>query len=153
MSKFSDVYDSLLIEVGTLFPTKVKLSDSIDLDNNPFPLLKNAYGIKVGDSSTSDLTTDYLYTDVRTFSILFTAEVYDLAINNSSFENASKALIDDVYTLRERMLDLSKISPILGGENITCIGDTGIENKKADKGRFIYVEVSFTVELTQVINR
>jgi len=154
MSKFSDVYDTLRTRVATLFPNKTLIPYAYSLIDNPNVLLKDGYGFKVGSGSDGETSNDFESTVNRSISIVFTSEVLGFnSIESTDLITKTKAIIDDMYTLKDSLLDLLRVSPMLGGEIVSYSGDSGIEDIGDGKQRFISLEVAFNFEMVQNINQ
>ena len=152
-SKLSDVFDSLNTRLAALFPNKTIIPYPYSLTDAPTAMLKDSYGLKVGSGSDSDLSTDYLNTTNRTYSVVLVREVYGFASVETTINAATKAIFDDQYALKNDLLDLMKVSPMFGGEDIDFEGDSGLESLDGEKQRYITLETTFSFELTQEINQ
>lgn len=152
-SKLSNVYDSLRTRLAALYSAKTVIPYPYSLADNPQQFLVSGYGIKIGSGSNSDLSTDYLHTVDRSFSVVITAEAYDLSTGNSGLITATKSLFDDLYDLKNDLLDLGRVNPMYQGEGIVYDNDNGLEEVASGEKRFLSLEAFFTFELTQEINQ
>ena len=152
-SKFSDVYDSLVTRLAVLWPSKSVIPYPYSLSDSPVQFLKDGYGIKVGGASNSELTTDYLSSVSHTISIILVREVSGFSSLKTSLVAETKTIYDDIYDLKNALLNLSRVSPMFNGEPVVYDSDSGIEDVIGDKQRFISLESVFTFDLTQEINQ
>ena len=152
-STFSNVYDGLVTRLTALFPNKTVIPYPYSLADNPNQFLIDGYGIKVGGGSNSDLSSDYSSAINHTISIVLTREVYGFTGVSSTLVTETKAIYDDMYLLKNDLLDLSRVSPMFQGETVEYESDGGIEDITGDQQRFISLEVVFTFDLTQEINQ
>ena len=152
-SKFSDVYDSLVLRLAALYPSKTPLPYPYSITDNPTQFQKDGYGVKVGPASNSELTTDYSSAVDHSISVVLTREVYGFTGTESTLVAETKAIYDDMYLLKNDLLDLSRVSPMFQGETVDYESDSGIEDITGDQQRFISLEVVFTFDLTQEINQ
>lgn len=152
-SKFSNVFDSLVTRLASLYPSKTIIPYPYSLADNPNQFLVNGYGLKIGSGSNSDLTTDYSSAVDRSVSVVLTREVYGFTGIQTNLNTQIKALFDDMYDLKNDLLDLSRVSPMFNGEAIEYENDSGIEEVISGEQRFVSLEVFFSFDLTQEINQ
>jgi len=155
MAALSDIHSALITKVAALFPNKTQMNAN-DMEDNPIQLMIDGWGIKIGAGTpvnTEHPAVDYVFATDRVISIVFTKEVYDLQANLSSYNSQAEALADDKDSLLSSMLDFDKVTGMLNGENLIYNGDNGIEFLVSGKKRFIFIEVSFSFDLTQLINQ
>lgn len=154
MASLSSIHTALISKMGTLFPNKTQIN-AMDLEDNPVQLMVDGWGLKISGGSPVEIESgpvDYVFATDREFMVYFTREVYDLQANLASYNSQANLIADDKDTLLNSLLDFGKVTGMLNGENIEYLGDGGIELLVSGKKRFIYMEVVFSFELTQVIN-
>lgn len=152
-SKFSNVFDSLVTRLASLYSDKTIIPYPYSLADNPHQFLVNGYGLKIGSGSNSDLTTDYSSAVDRNISVVLTREVYGFTGIQTNLNTQIKALFDDMYDLKNDLLDLSRVSPMFNGETVDYDNDSGIEEVISGEQRFVSLEVFFSFDLTQEINQ
>jgi len=155
MASLSSIHSALITKVAALFPNKTQMNAN-DLEDNPIQLMIDGWGIKINSGVPVDNVhpaIDYVFATDRSISIVFTKEVYDLQANLGSYNTQAEALADDKDSLLSSMLDFNKVTGMLGGENLLYNGDNGIEFIVSGKKRFIFIEVNFSFDLTQLINQ
>ncbi len=155
MASLSTIHAALIAQIATLYPHKTQLNAN-DLEDNPHQFMIDGWGIKVGGGSPIEqdiVANDYTFATDRAFSIVLTREVYDLQANLASYNTNVGLIGDDKDSLIESLLDFSKVEGMKGGEEIDYIGDGGIEFMAAGKKRFIFMEIAFSFDLTQLINQ
>ncbi len=155
MAALSDIHTALIAKIAALFPNKTQVNAN-DLEDNPIQLMVNGWGVKVGSGTPVDSdhpAVFYTFSTDRTMSVVFTREVYDLQANLDSHNTQVGLLADDKDSLLSSLLDFSKVTGMLNGENLIYNGDNGIEFLVAGKKRFIYMEIVFSFDLTQLINQ
>ena len=143
----SNIIDTIHIEMDTLFSaTKTVIPNPYSLEDNPSVYIKDGYGLAINDESTAlggALKDDNA---VRTFTFILTKEVFRLENDVSIMRSASKTILEDQRSFKDRILDFDQ----LGIENqinkIEFLIATGIEFVKADAFNFITCNFSFTVE-------
>ena len=151
-SKFSDVYDTLRKRVSLLFPNRVEIPFPYDLVRNPSTILKHGLGIKIGTGSEGETSNQFESTVNRTIGFVFTNEVIDVGGENTNLVDVTKLVIDDMYILKNSLLDLTRVSPQLIGEENIYSSDGGIEDIGDGKKKYISLEATFIFEMVQNIN-
>ncbi|MHA1169954.1 MAG: hypothetical protein ACTSRU_19165 [Candidatus Hodarchaeales archaeon] len=155
MASLNNIHTALLVKMAALFPNKTQMNAN-DMEDSPIQFLEDGWGIKVGGGTPIDNehpNKDYVFATDRTISIVFSREVYDLQASLTSYNTQVGAIADDKDSLLSSMLDFNKVTGMLGGENLLYSGDGGIEFLVSGKKRFIYMEIVFSFDLTQLINQ
>lgn len=99
MSNVTVIYDQIISKLGTLFPTRTRIPNPYSLVDNNDRLLKFGYGLKVGSASFSEFEFCSRVSQ-RTFSVVFTYEMYRTDSDFFQFDDVSKKLLEDVNTIQ-----------------------------------------------------
>jgi len=150
-SRFSTAYDSLRSALSATFSTKTEIPYPYSLQDNPFQFIVNGYGLKIGSGSSGELENLAFSSSIISFSVILTREVVGFSSVNTSLNTNIKNLYDDMTTIKSYMLDNERVSPMYLGEEIKYISDSGIQEILNGKQRFIFIEVNFSIDITQQI--
>lgn len=155
MSDTSNIINSLrtIIPALTGYSDKIELPNSYFLAENDDLYLKSGWGIKLGGSGLSDFNTDYTHAEDREISIILTQEIYTLETNASPLVTATDELMNDVDTLKVRLLNLDRLGVIYEGQGITFVSNSGIEFVRDEQIRFVSTETVFSFDNILLTNR
>jgi hypothetical protein len=150
MSKISDVYDALIQKTSELFPSKTRLHNPYNLDENPDLVKKDAWGIKVEDASREvqqfcDLSVS------RQFTLVLVKNFVSLASKENGFDAVTAALLDS-----QQEFCLMCVSPDeLGQQSIIDLIDvtsiSGIQEIVSGEKKYLFSEVTFTITISDQI--
>lgn len=150
MSKVSLVYDAILTATAALFPNKRRIPNALVIEENPEQLLRDGYGLKV-DAEAPAESEFCNFSRNRIFTILLSKEVIKTDIQTTQMDTASKALLEDVYTLQKDFMNPDQITIEESIEQIEMAGTSAITPFVGDRENFISVEVSFQIQITDLI--
>lgn len=146
-SNFTDVYDQIRARIPTLTGfdalSKRELFDPYDLANNDRTALRNGWGVAIGDTGLSaQQEMGNVYTDF-TFIVKVTKEYKGTSHNRTSPINASKALFEDLITLKIDFMNVAQIGVPNDVENILFVSTSGIESLSTEKTKIFTASITF----------
>jgi hypothetical protein len=150
MTNISTVYDGILTALGTHFPSKTKIPNPYEPENNPSPFLRDGYGLKFNGSEKEDGEYNH-YRASFDFSVVISREVVKTDENTEAMETATKLLLEDVNTLRVDFCNADQIGVGTSVDLIDLSSSSGIEFIQGEKTNFINIEVNFLFSVAELI--
>ena len=151
MSSINQVYKTLrqIIPTITGISGKKELPNPESLENNNDNLLKDGWGIIVGDSSPFDSQELCRTMDEITFSIVITKESFNSIADASKSFNTNDELLQNMSDIRVRLLDSDKIGIPQYLDMITYTGSSAIEFVNSDKYNIRAITINFNFLITE----
>lgn len=143
MSNVTPIYNAIISELETLFPTKTRIQNPYSLTDNMSPYLVNGWGVKVGGSSPSELVEYCSRIVDRTFTFVLTRELIRLDNETPGIDTMTLAFIEDINSLEGLMADLTELDIPEQIAAIRPVETSGIQQMNQDKFNFLTVEASF----------
>jgi hypothetical protein len=146
MSGIQDAYDYLRVAVPliTSFVGKFEIPYPESLQDNNSLILKNGWGVIVGDSSPY-ASQEYCRTlDEVSFSVVITKESKNSDSNPSLAAATNKELLGNLNDLRVRLMNSDKLGIPLVITKIDFTGASGIEFSSPDKYNIRAITANFT---------
>lgn len=152
MSNFSTVYDQLISLIPTLsgFTTKTKIINPYELESNDDNLLRDGWGLIVGDSFEGELDVFNKTNVNQSFGVVLTRELNQTYHNATPYETVTKLLIEDAVTLRVRFLNADQLGVQNNLELVRYVGRTGI-SFISDELKILTTTVNFNFSITENI--
>ena len=150
MSKISDVYNSLIDEVGTLFSAKTRLHNPYNLDENPDIVKKNSWGIKV-DSATKE---DQQFCDLsisRRFTLVLVRQFISLASKEDGFDAATLDLLEAQQSFSQLIVSPDELGQQSYIDIINISDISGIQEMTSGEKKYLFSEVTFTITISESI--
>lgn len=145
MSKISDIHQHYLDRLAAVLPDGyARLSNPYKPEESANLLLKQGYGVLIGQSTTASQSIQPKVLHRRTMSIVLTREY--LALHNDAASKAlvEKQLVEDAALIQ---IDLQKDSQLSGlALRSSWLGDDGIEYVSQETERFLKIKIDFLVE-------
>lgn len=141
MTRISEIYDALISYIGTAYPTRVRLHDTIDIGANTDLQMKNGIGIRF---DSADLTTRNVQAQVsfkRSIALIFTNIVEGIDTDNTARDVTFKKLFEDQLIFLSALKENSIIP-----ETTNFAGDNGVLEVPTDRRSLLMLETIFTVE-------
>ena len=152
MSNFSTIFDQLVdttIPALTGFSSKKQLVDPYNLEENDINLLRNGWGIRIGDAEDSPFQEFKFTRVIQEISIVLTREVKATEHNKTPLETATKALIEDAVSMRVDFYNADQLTLDSNIENIVFNSRSGVEF--IDETNVVFTVVSFNFEIKETI--
>lgn len=123
MSRYNTVYDFLISEMGTLFPSKTRIPNPYVYTDNSISFMRDSWGIRAGGhiqtgGELHNLTQRY------DFILSFVREVIRLDHSTGDFVAVEKALENDITTARKHFYDTDTTSSVASDLDILDLGPT-----------------------------
>ena len=150
MSKISTIFDTLLTTIAALYPSKTRIPNPYIIDDNSNQFLRDGYGLRISPETPSD-SEFCRFSRTRTFGIVLTKEVITTDSQTSQLDTASKALLEDVYTIQKDFMNYDQIGINDSIEKIDMLGTSAIEFYKGEFIDIISIEVLFNIQVTDDI--
>lgn len=144
MTAIADIYDAIVLKLGTNLPTFKRIPNPYSLDENTALLLRKGYGIAIGTGTNTERYVGCLVTWQRDYTIGIVTQVVNTENDTLGRAEIEKDLID----AHDLVLKSFETDPSLGGKCIKAVitDDSGIEYISGDKGRYLALELTLRVE-------
>ena len=151
---FTTVYDGVRVVMQGLYPTtKTEIPFAMDLPSNNEQFLREGWGQYAGASTLNEKSTDYSHSVNQDIVIVISKEHPHNESDNESIHTTTKAIMADIETVKSSLLDLNKLGDVMkGGEQISFSDTSPIGIVGDETGRYLYIEASFSFDVTQEIN-
>jgi hypothetical protein len=150
MSNISTIYDTLLSRMLAIFPAKTRIPNAYDLPSNGNVFLRDSWGLKVSSSTSFEMEFN-TYANDREFSVVLTKEVIKTDTQTDQIDTVSKSLLEDVNTLQKELINSYQLGIYSSIQLITLGSTTGITEVFATFEKFLTIEVSFNIKLSEDI--
>lgn len=150
MSRFDNVYDAALSTMAALFPSKTRIIDAYDLENNIENVLKNGWGLKLGNSIIAPGEINN-FVNQDTFTIVLTREVLRMDTQVSKIDDQVKNLRNDSVLVQEEFYKSDELGAEADIRQIILADRSEIGTIVAKKTNFIFLEVNFGIQITEEI--
>lgn len=151
MSNYTTAYNALLTVIPTLtgFTTKTKIPNPMSLEDNSYQFLRNGWGLIATSDSESDFQVLKQNRVTHGFTVRITEQLLKSDHNATAFDTVSLSLKEDAITLKEELLKDDQLSVATSIERVDHTGTSGIEQVNLDKHNLLYVDVNFTIEISE----
>lgn len=146
MSKLSTVYDRILVELATLYPSAsgyTRIPYAYDLEKNDDNLLRLGWGVVVGPAERVDLEWCNLAFS-REVTIVLTRESFNTGNDEAAYDAIVKGLIEDCYKVQDRFYEPDQLAIEASIVKVDPLGATGIEQVEGDRVTFLTASTSFS---------
>jgi len=150
MSQITTVAAALISLVGTALPSHKRLQNPYHLEDNPEPLLKQGWGIRVDEGLNTKRQISQPYFLARTFSVVLTREALAVASDPATRETAMLGLLEDLHAL----ISTTFTDMTLGGSgfDFRYDSDGGYQEVFSEEKPYFYIEAKFVVEYSQSVS-
>ena len=143
MSKVTTIYDAINTRLAALFPNKQQLFNPYIIEDNPYFVLIDGYGVAVSGSEAPNLQFNTVSQN-RAFDITLSTEVVKTDENVTITDTQTKGLLEDLNSM---LLDFCNPDQ-LGIE----LSIDGIEIGSCSRVEFLEGESEKILYITQTIN-
>jgi hypothetical protein len=140
MSKASTIYDQIVSQLATLFPSATRIPDAYAVEENNDNFLRNGYGIKVGSADFQEFEFCKWMVG-RQVTIVFTKEVFRL--DSVSADTVEKALLEAVYETQKLFFNYSQLGIEADIMRVDITGSSEIQRVSSENGLYMSIECSF----------
>lgn len=154
MASLDDVINVIRSAIPTYagFADKSEILNTYSLEDNPSKFMENAWGIRIGSGSraaSDEPVIDEWVSTERSITVVISRAIYDVRGIGLQANEQAKALLADARTIRDNFLGSSKFGVLKSGEQITYLGDSGINFLGGTEGKFIFTEIDFNLEIIE----
>lgn len=144
MSKISDVYTQLLVRIGVLLPSALRLPNPYFLEQNTEKALSHGFGICLGDAENSNRHISRQLSVRRDVIVKLTRKYDAKDLDTLNKEIAEKAILED----KLKLIKDFETDSTLNGTAVFAeyVSDSGIEFINKTQSAFIGLEVRFSIE-------
>lgn len=143
----TDVYDAFVTFVGGTLTSYKRLANAYSVADNPSPVLKRGYGVKVGPGQNSRRFVGGLHSTSRVFTIILTAEMAAVEGNVTQARAAELSILEDVQALIKGVCTNSTLATKT--TNVQWSQDSGVQFIAGDRFKYLAIEVGFTAEYVE----
>jgi hypothetical protein len=142
MSAITDVYNQLKAQIKSVLPNHQLLANPYRTADNPELLLRQGYGIQIGQGGNNRLSV-YSLSQKRQFSIVITRQAYATQSDQGAKAVTEKQIIEDQLLV----LNAIEKDPTLGGLVLRAeyASDSGVSFVSTDKDNFLELTTAVSV--------
>lgn len=150
-TKISGIHDDLYSMMGSLFPSKKILADSLNLYNNDEIFLADGYAIYIGAASNTRREVSCRLSISRSITISLTKSPYAGHKDIDKIKLAEKALLEELHTL---INDFSKNDGYvnLRESKRNYLSDSGIIRAFGESRTILSIQAVFEIEYFETIS-
>jgi hypothetical protein len=153
MSKISTFYDALITLINNTFTgsdAKLELDDPYNPENNNEVILKNGFGVQIGELVNDKRTLEGKTTFSKRVSVIFTRQHFGSDRNAAVRRTTEKNLLEDELTLIKAIWnDGGTLSSSVS--HMIFETDGGIESIFNDKTNFLMLRMDFNIKYIETI--
>jgi hypothetical protein len=149
-SRISAIYDGVLTALAAMYPNKTRIPNALVISENAEQFLRDGYGLRIDPESPSD-SEFCRFSRSRIFTVILSREVISDEFGTTSIDTASKALLEDTYSLQKDFMNQDQIGIESSIELINMAGTSSIIPFIGERGNFVLIEVSFQIQVTDDI--
>ena len=150
MSKISTVYAAVVDKIEALYPSKNRLHNPYQIEENPEITRKNSWGLKVNSASREDIEYCNLSLN-REFTIVFVRQFVSLAGKEDGFDSVTASILEDQQTFCNAFFATDKIGQGSNIERIDISDITGINELNTNEKKYLFGEVTFNILINEAI--
>jgi hypothetical protein len=151
MSKISTVYASLVSSVGSLFPSKIRMHNPYNLDNNPDICKKDSWGLRV--ENAENVVSEFCNLTLnRTFTVVLMRQFVTLSSKEDGFDAVSIGLLEDQQSVASLVSSTSELGQDSLIDSINILSISGIQEMVSDEKKYLFSEVTFNISISELIS-
>ena len=151
MSKITDVYSAVIDQIETLFPTKTRLHNAYNLEENPEIVRKDSWGLRVETATRED--TEFCNLSLnRQFTIVFLRHFISLAGKEDGFDAVTVSILEDQQSFSNLFYSPSELGEQAIIDRIEISNISGIQELATGEKRYLYGEITFNILISEAIN-
>ena len=151
MSKITDVYSAVIDQIETLFPTKTRLHNAYNLEENPEIVRKDSWGLRVETATRED--TEFCNLSLnRQFTIVFLRHFISLAGKEDGFDAVTVSILEDQQSFSNLFYSPSELGEQAIIDRIEISNISGIQELATGEKRYLYGEITFNILISELIN-
>lgn len=142
MSKVSSVYDALVTELSTLFPSKTRIPYAYSLVDNNARFLIDGYGLTIGSSSFEQFEFCN-FMNAREVSVVVTKEVFRTDSDAQVIDDITKELLEDIYEVQKLFYSYNELNVPNDIAKVDIGSVSAVEEVNSGKQSFLSMTASF----------
>lgn len=142
MSKVTAVYDAILTELASLFPSKTRIPYSYSLADNNARFLMDGYGLNIGPSSFEPFEFCN-FMNSREVSVVITREVFRTDSDSSVIDDITKSLLEDIYDVQKLFYSYNELNVPNDIAKVDLGSVSAVEEVLSGKQSFLSMTASF----------
>lgn len=151
MSRISDIYDTIVSRLETLYPSHTKLTNPHKPEENNQKAMIQGYGLRFGVAENTNRCIGGKLSIQREVTVIFTRKIYAKEQDLPPKQTTEKTIFEDQYL----MIKDAETYPDLEDTDIAKFvftNDSGLEYIFTNKDNFIKLETSFLMEYFENLN-
>lgn len=148
MSKVTTVYETLIEKIAELFPDKTRIPNAYLLTANNDNLMKNGWGLRVDPADYEEHEFCSFMVN-RTFTIIFTREMFRLNSSVEEYDSIVPEMLEDVYNIQEMCFNYNELGIDAAIAKVDIGSCSGIESFINDKQNYYKIECSFSFSIKE----
>ena len=149
MSNISTILDTIVTTMTALYPDKYRLVNPYDLENNANYSKLDGWGLAVRPGSLGDYDAYCSTAMNQSIGIVLSKKVFRLENGIADFDTKVKELLEEEKTVRTTFLGADQLGIEANIGKIDYVGHDGVNFITAGKTNFIYLEVSFRIDIIE----
>ena len=149
MSNLSTAYDKIVEKLAEYFTTATRIPYSESIIDNEKIFLRSGYGLRYDGATRLEAE----FSNIRlghNFTVILSREVIRLESDYLTSDTAKKALLEDSVTVQKNFFAVDQLGIADTISNIDINSVSPITKVEFEgNGHFIYIEISFLIELTE----
>jgi hypothetical protein len=151
MSKITDVYSAVIDQIEALFPSKTRLHNAYNLEENPEIVRKDSWGLRVETATRED--TEFCNLSLnRQFTIVFLRHFVSLAGKEDGFDAVTVSIMEDQQSFSNLFYSSSELGEQAKIDRIEISNISGIQELATGEKRYLYGEITFNILISELIN-
>lgn len=143
-SVISSAYDAIVTRMGIVLPSHTRISNPYSVDENPEPMLRLGWGLRVADGVNSNRMVNCQLSTDRKFVIVLTRKYYARELDVVSKASTEKDLLEDNFLVIQDFEKNTMLGAIVAKANYES--DTGIQFVFNQDKPFYKIESTLSVE-------
>lgn len=151
MSKISTTIDTIICKLGELFPNKSRVPNTYSLVDNNRQFLSDGFGLKVGSAEFSEFEFCNFVVN-RTFTVIFTREMYRVDSDADATDAIVKELLESVYDTQSLFYSYNELGIEESILKVDIGSVSGIETFYNEKQNFLTMSCDFQFQIREEIS-
>lgn len=151
MSKISTITDTILLKLAELFPNRTRIPNSYSLVDNNKRFLSDGYGLRVGSAEFNEFEFCNFVVN-RTFTVVFTREMFRLDSDTDATDAIVKELLESVYSVQSLFYSYNELGIEESILKVDIGSVSGIETFYNEKQNFLSMTCDFQFQIKEEIS-
>ena len=151
MSKISTIYPAIISSLNTLFPSKTRLHNPYELAENPDIVIKDAWGLKVGNANKETIEFCNLSID-REYTFVLLRHLVSLVSKEDGFDSISVSLLEDQQSFLQLFNSPNELGQEALIDRIEFSSITGVNEMVSGEKKYLFCEVTFRILISESLS-